>query len=305
MDLLITGTDGFVGGNLRDHFTAAGFRVHGTVFMREPGPDETRVDLTDPQAPAALAGRRFPVIIHTAGIVDQRMPARLIHAVNAGGTKVMLEYARAAGCQHFIQVSSVSVYGPGTLGEHQDEATSRRNRGLMALPYMRAKALAEEYIEASGIPYTIFRLPAILGRNDTAISGAIIPRLLDGSFRFCGRRDRLVSLICVRNLGPLFQVAIEKGPQNDFFHCVDHQVRWREFIACYAEGLGVPLPTKRTSIVSMLTHYGDKMYLLMVTFSYFGAHYRNEKLMERYAWRPPLDWREAVRDAVAGWRAGH
>jgi len=301
MKILITGTDGFVGSNLKKYFIGAGFSVHGTVFVREPGADETKIDIRHPDELMKLKGMNFPVIIHTAGIVDQNAPKKLIFQVNAEGTRNMLQFAGTSGCSHFIQTSSVSVYGPKTLGEYREERTCRRNKGPLSIPYMKSKAIAEEHIERSGVPYTILRLPAVLGRNDSAISGAIIPRLMNGSFYFCGKKDRLVSVICVKNLGSIMHRIINVGPQNDVFHCADYHILWSEFIAEYAKLLNVPMPTSRKTIVSMLTNYGDKMFVLMVSFSYFGAHYRNDKLLERFSWNPPFDWRGAVRDAVDGY----
>ncbi len=300
MDILITGTDGFIGGNLKEFFSRRGHRVTGTVFRREPGPEEVRIDLEERDPLSCLRGREFPVIIHTAGIVDQNVPKKIMFRVNAGGTRKLLEFAASCGCGHFIQTSSVSVYGVRTMGENRTEMTSRCRFSPLAIPYMKSKALAERYIERSGVPYTMLRLPAVLGRNDSALSEAIIPRLLSRTFAFCGKRDPLVSILCVKNLGPIIEKMMDAGPSNDYFNCADFHVRWKEFTGRYAGLLKVPLPEARASIFSIITEYRDKGHLLMVTFSRFGAHYPTAKLESRIALSPETDWRDAVKDAVEG-----
>lgn len=298
MNLLITGTDGCIGSSLKEYFTAHEFSVTGTVFMRPPMPGEYRVDVRNQKDINALPKKIFPVIIHTAGIVDQSLPAKLIRAVNACGTMNMLGWAKDHGCVHFIQMSSVSVYGLRTMGENRTEHMTKRYNGLFTLPYMRSKSMAERYIEESGIGYTLLRLPAVLGRNDAYLSPAIITQLLNGSFSFCGNGNKLISVICVKNLGPILHKVIDIGPQNDYFHCTDHEIPWREFVSEYARHLNLPVPQKKRSILTLLTHLKDKKYLLMITFSRFGAHYSNSKIKSRIHFETPFHWREEVRDAV-------
>jgi nucleoside-diphosphate-sugar epimerase len=299
MNILITGTDGFVGSHLKEYFTARGHSVYGTVFMRDPEQNEYTIDLTRPETLKAIPDLTFDVVIHTAAIVDQTLPKKLIMNVNAEGTKHVLNHLQGK-CRHFIQISSISVYGMKTMGENRCEKTGRC-RGPFAIPYMRAKAKAEGYIEESGIPYTILRLPAILGKNDTALSQTIIPRLLDGSFYFCGKKEKKVSIIYVRNLCPIIEAVIQKGPLLDYFNCVCHHMTWRELITEYAGYLKIPVPKKRKSSLVMFTKFHDKMEMLIITFSLFGAHYPNEKLFSRIEVQLPYTWQEGIKEAVEGY----
>jgi len=164
-----------------------------------------------------------------------------------------------------------------------------------------AERKAERYFEKSGLPYTILRLPTVLGGNDTFVSQAIIPRLQNGTFYFAGKRDPQFSLLYVKNLGPIVRRLIEIGPQNDVFNCTDHSITWKEFIAEYAWILQIPLPDQKKSILSMLRQIQDKKYVYMMVNSYFGAHFPNEKLMQRIQFTPPFPWQAGVSEAIAAY----
>ena len=307
MKILITGTDGCVGGMLKERLVADGHDVFGTVFIRDAQEKEVRFNISNEEEFAKLPDERFDAIIHTVGIVDQTAPTDLLFTVNAEGTRRMLEWAKKTGSGHFIQISSVSVYGNlKPNGENRSEDRTKRNDSnlpFLGIPYMRSKAKAERYIEASGVPYTILRLPAVLGRNDAYLSPAIIPRLKDGTFRFCSSGDKLFSVLNVKNLPAIIEKLIERGPANDAFNCTtDDHTPWKEFVAEYARVLDVPLPDKRSPIITVLTRYNNKKWALIMTFSRFGGHYPNDKLKAFLGGEVPLEysWHQGVQDAVAG-----
>jgi len=104
MELLITGTDGFMGQVLKDYFQARGHNVFGTVFVRDAFENEVRFDVRNANDFTKLQRKPFDVIIHTIGIVDQTAPKKQMFLVNAEGTKKMLHWAVETGCRHFIFV---------------------------------------------------------------------------------------------------------------------------------------------------------------------------------------------------------
>jgi nucleoside-diphosphate-sugar epimerase len=71
MNILITGTDGFIGSYLKEYFESKGYNVIGTVFFREAGEKEYHVDFTDLKDFNVLPEENFDIVIHTVGIVDQ------------------------------------------------------------------------------------------------------------------------------------------------------------------------------------------------------------------------------------------
>jgi nucleoside-diphosphate-sugar epimerase len=303
MRVLLTGCDGFIGGALQEYLVGSGHEVTGTCFLRPPVRGEISLDLTAIEQFRRLPRRRFDAVVHAAGLVDQKAARKRLYAVNAEGTRNLSVWARRCGCPHFVYLSSVSVYGLKTIGQDRAESTTRRSRGAPFVPYMGSKARAERHIEAGGSGFTILRLPAVLGRLDSYLSPTIIRALLDGSFFFCGDGLRRVSLLYVRNLGPIVDGLLAAGPTGQAFNCCDAHVIWRSLVAEYARRLGVELPRRRRSAITLASHLADKHYLLLLTFSRFGSHFPDDALYARFDHHHQFRWQEGVGEAVAAYLA--
>lgn len=192
MRILITGADRFVGRRLQAGLTAAGHVVVGTVF-REPlaEPHEVSADITAAEIPASLAGS-FEAFVHNAAAVDQRLPGKVLWTINAEGTRHVLTWARALGARHFVKISSTPVLGLRTVGENRREETTGTR--LLGVLYQRAKAQTERHVEASGLPYTLERLPGTVGAGDTFQTGAIADSMLNGRYFQTGDGSRRYSI---------------------------------------------------------------------------------------------------------------
>jgi len=301
--VLVTGGDGFVGTSLVRGLRGAGHEVEALVFGRDAGPGERRLDLTRAGSLAALSGASYDAIIHTAGIVDQDAPARVHFAINAEGTRNVLAAAPALGCRHFIQISSIAVYGLRAMGEGRDEARTPRLRGLGGLPYMRSKARAEVHVERSGVPYTMLRLPSVIGAGDSFVSAALVPRLEGGALDRIGRRDRRFSTFFVENLAPIVDRLLAVGPRGRAYNCCDPDTTWGAFVDAHADALGVEHRPRARSHGAILRHLGDKHALFVLTGSAFGAHFPGDALRRELALPALRPWQEGVREGVAAFLA--
>jgi nucleoside-diphosphate-sugar epimerase len=301
MRVLVTGCDGFIGAFVTWSLRRSGHEVVGACYKRAPGPHETFLDITDPKTYSNLTVTDLDAVVHAAGIVDQRVGRKRMVAVNTKGTKRLIQWARAKGVSHFIYLSSTSVYGWNTLGQNRREAATRRSLGIPVVPYMASKIRAERAIEASGLGYTLLRLPAVMGRGDSYLSPTIISALQNGTFFTCGTGQNKVSLMVAANLGPLIHRILVAGPTNRAFNCCDAHVPWRALVAEYAGRLRVPVPQRKRSILSLITHLGDKRYLLLSTFSRFGAHFPDDLLRSSFPLGHAVSWRRGVAEAVAGY----
>jgi nucleoside-diphosphate-sugar epimerase len=304
MLVLLTGSDGFIGAALSRDLRQAGHRVVGTCYYRAPGADEFFLDLRDPNSLDKIPPLSFDAVVHAAGMVDQRVPRKLMFAVNAEGTKRLVLWAKANGATHFIYLSSISVYGWKTLGQNRTEDRTRRSLGIPVVPYMGSKVRAECSIENSGLDYTILRLPAVLGKEDSYLSPTIVSALREGTFFTCGTGRRKISLMCVSNLGAIINQVLLGSPANRAFNCCDADVPWKSLVAEYARDLGVDIPKRKRSLFSLLTHLGNKKFLLLLTFSRFGSHFPDTLLHSHIPHTHSHSWQEGVAEAVAGYLTG-
>ena len=280
MRVLVTGADGFVGSVIGRALRSRGHDVVGTVFLRAPGEGELAVDVTRPAELERIPAGRFDAMVHNAGIVASGVPRKRMFTVNAGGTRNALAFAAARGVEHFVQISSIGVYGARAMGEERSERRTPRQR-FGGVAYQRSKAAAEAAVMRSGVPFTALRLPAILGRGDTVMTPAIAGHLAAGTLFRCGRAGKRVTVLDVEFLGPVLERVLALGPAGRAMNCGSHHVPWDEVLATYAEALGVPLAPARRSILAATWNFHDHEWMFLATSSRFGAHFPTDLLTER------------------------
>lgn len=291
MHILVTGADGFIGSHVATALEHAGHRVVRAVFARAAELGELRLDLTRPEQLVRLP-RDVEAVVHAAGQVDARVDRAIMFAVNLDITRNLLAWARDLGVSHFVQVSSVAVYGPLALGEDRDESTPRLGRAL-GLPYMRSKAIAERAVEQSGVPYTLVRPPVVLGRGDTVISRGFLTAL-DGPgvpIPPGGHLDRRVSLVSAEGLAEIVAQVIGRGPLGTAIHAVDAELTIRELSGLYARALKKPCRFARMSVRKAFQTRNEVGISWLAASTRFGQHYRRERLLTelRYCANTPLE----------------
>jgi nucleoside-diphosphate-sugar epimerase len=303
--ILITGTDGFIGSHLKEHFLNEGYKVYGTTYFRDPEDErEVRMDFSkDEEFDKLWTNITFPTVIHTVGVVDTEgsIPDEIFEAVQTGGTKRITEYAKKQGCEHFIFTSSIAAYGKGSMREGITEENTERKLKKNLTPYGRTKVKAEMIIEESGLNYTNLRLSIVQGKKDTFITQSIVPMLEDQKPFTCGKEDKKVSLMYIKNFGPMISRILKKGPFNENLNCISHNVGWNELVTEYAKNLNVDYNPKRKNFMWIyLTRNrrrpGDK---LVAAFSYMGSEMTGEALYKKLeGWTPPYSWKEGIKEAV-------
>jgi UDP-glucose 4-epimerase len=300
MNVLLTGADGFIGRHLARGLAAAGHAVVSAVFARAPGAGEVRVDLTDAAALAQLP-RGIELLINASGVVDPSVPSARMFAVNLGATQNLLRWARASAVRHFVQLSSVAVYGPLVVGEQRGEDTARLGL-LLGLPYMRSKAQAERAVERSGVPFTLLRPAAVLGAGDSilapgfarALRGMGLP-LVAGAHP--GRR---VSLTLASGLVDLVLRLAEKGPLQTAVHATDVDLTLLDLAERFAAELGLPCNFARTSWRAVSARRADAGFGWLVASARFGQHYSRERQQRLLGSGPRADLAAAIRAGLSG-----
>ena len=108
-----------------------------------------------------------------------------------------------------------------------------------------------------------------------------------------------MSLVCARNLGPILDGLLRKGPANRAFNCSDSHIPWEDIIREYCSVLEMDVPSTRRPPAGILLHTRDKALALLYSFSAFGAHFPSGLLMEHLG-NPglPYNWRPEVKVSV-------
>lgn len=295
MNILITGTSGFVGNELRKYYMEQGHCVTGTVGRKEPREGEVKLNLADWNTFETLKKRQFDIIIHSAAALEGS-PSKTMHKVNVTGTENMIRLARKVKCAHFIHISSIAIYGLKAIGEKRSENTKRSR---VTTPYGRTKSKAEVLMEKSGLDYTILRLPSVIGSDDSYVSPVIKEAIAMEKPFYLNRKDKKISILNISNLPHIMDKVMEKGASKDYYNCIDHMVRWSDFIWEYSRYKGSrPRFREKSFIKSIINCLFDNNKRFTTLIGHLGMHHENGKLIRAYSLEEfPFSWQEAVRDA--------
>lgn len=179
--ILVTGATGFVGRALLPRLAEAGLELRCLVRPSRRSPRLPRgipvqvsiASLADARGlRAALVG--VDTLIHLAG-AEWRGRRGDVFAVDAAGTRALVEAAREAGVGRIVYLSHLGA----------DRAS--------AYPVLKAKGIAEEFIRQSGLTYTIVRSTLLYGAEDVFLNVvAALVKLGPGLFLMPG--DGRISL---------------------------------------------------------------------------------------------------------------
>lgn len=221
--ILITGATGFIGGHLVRAAQGAGLEVW--IAVREA---------TDPKKVAALGVKTVAMnyadeeamlrqiethspegepawhyVIHNAGITKAKDPKEF-DEVNAEHTRRLASALSRSqgGIERFVLMSSLSTYGdavgdrPIAVGDEQRPHTA----------YGASKLLAEQYVQASGLPYTILLPTGVYGPGDKDYLMAI--QSIAGGLNFMsGRSSQTLTFVYGEDLAraALFVLTAEQA----------------------------------------------------------------------------------------------
>jgi len=152
--ILVTGGTGFVGRALVRQLVAAGLPVRTLIRPSAKTPNlprgvslEVAVAALNDERSLRAAMTGVDTIFHLAGAEHQGAEADLFNT-DIKGTETLSRTAAELGIQRLFYVSHLGA----------DRAS--------AFPLFKAKAIAEEHIRRSGVPFSIFRAAILYGPED-------------------------------------------------------------------------------------------------------------------------------------------
>jgi len=302
--ILVTGASGFVGRAIASHLRGLGHAVVGTVHSR-PGHGgdggDVVLDVRRRRDFDSIPEGRFDVVIHAAALMGPERFDRKTREVNIDGTVNTLDFARARGCEHFVQISTIAAYGLRCVGEDRIESTQLSTMRFhpAETEYMRSKAEAERRIERSGSPFTTLRLPVVLGAGSSFAAPAILPLLREGTSPYAKRNDKRVSVICIGNVGPMIESVVAHGPAGRAYNACDHHLPWRELVALYGAAMGVAVSWTKRPLTDLLLRSSDPYWMFWLSNGFMGAHFPSDALDADRPFRRAQTLEQAVHDEVA------
>lgn len=160
MRILVTGASGFVGSHVIEGLLRAGHKVRG-VSRKEPTGERRHAGVqyvggVDVGLSTSLTREMFDDIqsvIHLVGLIQEAGAEQTFQRVHIYGTQNVIDAAQRSGVPDRLVYMSALGSGPGAPAE-----------------YSRSKYAAEQAVQKSEMPYTIFRPSIILGRDGEFVS---------------------------------------------------------------------------------------------------------------------------------------
>ena len=305
---LVTGANGFIGGNLCRHLVAAGVPVRALVL---PGEDVTALqqqgveivwgDITS-ELPADFF-QDVSHIFHLAAIAFDWGDWSLFWKVNALGTERLLQAAVNAGVSRFIHMSSLSVHAY-TGHVDSDEAAPADS---VINHYAVSKRLAEEVVRkaANNIHVTIIR-PGMVpyGPGDRLTIPGMVDALRRGIYAHVDGGRRRVCLVQVDNLADgMLRAAQHDGASGEVYVLADEVVSWREFADAVADAFSLPRARRSVPLwlVSALAVVLESLYRALplkgapILTRYRASLFKGDLVFSSAKARRQLGWQPEVR----------
>ncbi|HEY61489.1 MAG TPA: NmrA family NAD(P)-binding protein [Anaerolineae bacterium] len=196
--ILVTGGTGFIGKALIRTLVEAGYPVRVLIRPSKKSPRlphgvKVNVAVASLQDERGLRAAMVDVdtVFHLVGIERQGIKENLLK-VDVEGTRAIIHAAEDANVKKIFYLSHIGA----------DRAS--------AYPVFKAKAIAEEYIRKSKIPYTIFRTSIVFGKGDGfTTSIAQIIKAVPIIFFMPGKGDILIQPLWVEDLVKCLVWALE------------------------------------------------------------------------------------------------
>lgn len=227
MNILITGSNGFVGSRLMFFLEEKGHTVYGIDNSRTcnitPHPETINGDIRNRQDFAPFEHDLIDLIIHCAASKhDFGISKEEYFSNNEYGTEVLMNFAEDIGVKKIIYYSTVSVYG------HQNKPCDEQADYLSNTVYGDSKLAGERIIniwqqkDPTKRAVVILRPSVIFGPHNFANMYNLINQMYKYPWFMIGKGDHIKSMISLENMVDLTYFVMDKmepGVQN--FNCID------------------------------------------------------------------------------------
>ena len=179
MKIFITGSESFVGRELKKHCQARNIAFAGVDMAPTSEKECHQIDIRSPEVDRVIP-EGTDALVHLAAISrdqDCRKDTQTALDVNVGGTLNLMRAAQARGVKQFIFASSEWVYGnskPGEIQKEDDPIDANRITSEYALTKIAGERFLSMAHQRGFCPTTILRFGIIYGprpKPQSAVEG--------------------------------------------------------------------------------------------------------------------------------------
>jgi len=249
MKIGITGATGFIGQLLLKKHLDLGDTVHilsrkeSTTFAYHQNLIFQKGDLLDLSSlDAFLIG--VDVLYHCAAEIREESK---MQEVNVEGTKNLLK-AGAGKIKHWVQLSSVGVYGPIYSGQ-VTEQNAYNPINQYEKTKLQSDLLVLDSAQKFGFTYTLIRPSNVFGAEMSNASLFQLVKMIDsGYYFFIGPKGASANYIAVGNVVHALLLASSHPMAKNEIYNISSWTTLEHFIAIIARELGKPMPKYRVPL---------------------------------------------------------
>lgn len=208
MNILITGSTGFLGGIIRNVL-----QNNYSIFGLSRSNTEYNIQL---QSDIPVFIEDFNIVIHSAGkahiIPKCDKENSIFFEVNVKGTQNLLKGIEQSKVlpKSFIFISTVAVYGVDQ-GENINENTPLLANDSYGKSKIQAEKLVLEWCQKNNVICTILRLPLLVGDNPPGNLGAMINGINKGYYFNIAQGEARKSMVLANDVANIVLKASEIG----------------------------------------------------------------------------------------------
>ncbi|MFN8200795.1 MAG: NAD(P)-dependent oxidoreductase [Nakamurella multipartita] len=250
MRILVTGSNGFVGGRVVTAARERGWQVIGLGRRPRPAVEVDgyqRHDLADP----LRLDETVDAVVHCAALASPWGRPEAYRRANVDGTRHVLEWARDHGSPpvHYVSSSSVFYTRADQLGITERSPIPAPADQINI--YSRSKLAGERLVESYRGPWSILRPRAVFGPGDTVLLPRVVTAARAGRLPLLVRREPEPVLTDLTHVDVVAHYVVEAvareltGPAN---RTNGEPVELYPFLFGLLDDLGLPRPTRRLPV---------------------------------------------------------
>lgn len=250
MRILVTGSNGFVGGHLAAALRAQGHFVIGLGRLGAPATPVDQYLCHDLARPLAFA-EPVDAVLHCAALSAPWAAPRAYQRANVDGTRHVLAYCAQHGQPYLVYLSSSSVFYRAADQFDLTEASPIPADADQLTEYSRTKRRGELLVQQYAGPWAVLRPRAVFGPGDTVIFPRILRAAAAGRLPLFERGAGppvVGDLIYIDTLVGYVLGALDRRFQGEL-NLTNHQpVVIHAFVGQLLQRLGYPAPRWRVPV---------------------------------------------------------